>query len=115
MKVSSRSKDWCNIVVGFVIGGFIIGGIMLACSQKAQGGWTGVINGVGTGWAGVHVESSTHYTNRATTLTNTGLPSAIIATNTTGYKTNAPLPSGAATITYSRIKGLAGGIWQAGS
>jgi hypothetical protein len=67
---------------------------------------------VGVGWASVNVRSSTQITNRVTTKTNTSLPSAAMAP-TSGYKTNAALPSGASGSTYSRIKGLSGGIWQA--
>lgn len=81
-------------------------------NQTAFAGWTGLINGAGTGWASVNVRSSTFQTNRLTTVNNLLSPSAAMSP-TTGYKTNAPLPSGASTNTYSRIKGLAGGIWQA--
>src|SRR5712691_2222080 len=85
--------------------------LVISQGQRARAGWTGLMNGVGVGWAGVNVRSSTLNTNRVTTLPNTSLPSAAMAP-TTGYKTNAPLPSGAATNTYARIKGLSGGIWQ---
>ena len=34
-------------------------------------------------------------------------------TTTTGYFATGPLPSGASPYTTSKIKGLAGGIWQA--
>lgn len=85
---------------------------VLAECQVARAGWTGLINGVGNGWASVNVRSSTSHTNQVTTRPNTASPSAAMAP-TTGYKTNGPLPVGAATATYSRIKGLPGGIWQA--
>src|SRR5262249_25062784 len=70
------------------------------------------INGVGVGWSSVNVRSSTQITNRVSTKANTASPSAAMAP-TIGYKTNAPLPSGASASTFSRIKGLSGGIWQA--
>jgi hypothetical protein len=82
--------------------------------QIGRAGWTGLINGKGVGWAGVNVRSVTLFTNRVQTVTNTTLPSAAMSP-TLGYLTNAPLPSGAATNTYSRIKGLSGGVWQAAS
>ena len=81
-------------------------------SQTAKAGWTGLINGAGTGWASVNVRSVTLHTNKATTVTMS-LPNASIAP-TTGYlAASAPLPSGASLSDYARIKGLAGGIWQA--
>jgi hypothetical protein len=83
-------------------------------NQSAFAGWTGLINGLGIGWASVNVRSSTLQTNRVTTINNLVSPSAAMAP-ATGYKTNAPLPSGASPTTYSRIKGLSGGIWQAAS
>ena len=80
--------------------------------QQAQAGWSGIMNGAGLGWASVNVRSSTHQSNRVVTLVNTASPSAAMAP-TSGYKTNSPLPSGSATNTYARIRGLPGGIWQA--
>src|SRR5262245_50667097 len=98
------TKLWCVIVAGFVIG----------YCQVTHSGWTGLINGVGKGWASADVRSSTLKTNRVTTFTNTALPSASVAlAKTAGYITNGILPTGSATNTFSRIKGLAGGIWQA--
>jgi hypothetical protein len=90
----------------------VVAVLFLGLAEPAQAGWTGLINGAGVGWASVNVRSSAFVTNRVTTVTNLTSPSAAMAP-TTGYKTNAPLPSGAATNTYARIKGLAGGIWQA--
>jgi hypothetical protein len=60
----------------------------------------------------VNVRSSTLQTNRVTTVNNLLFPSAAMAP-ATGYQTNASLPKGASVYTYSRIKGLLGGIWQA--
>jgi len=88
--------------------------LVMSQNQPAFAGWTGLINGLGVGWASVNVRSSTLQTNRVTTVNNLTSPSAAMSP-TTGYKTNAPLPEGAATNTYSRIKGLSGGIWQAAS
>lgn len=85
---------------------------LITHTQPAFAGWTGLINGTGTGWASVNVRSATLQTNRLTTVNNLLSPSAAMSP-TTGYKTNAPLPSGASTNTYSRIRGLPGGIWQA--
>jgi hypothetical protein len=102
-KAGARFAALCWIV-GIVV--------IIAQCQIARAGWTGLINGVGNGWAGVNVRSSTSHTNQVTTLQNTASPSASI-TPATGYKTNGPLPTGASTATYSRIKGLPGGIWQA--
>jgi HYR domain len=104
MKKSKRTflNVSCTILVGLVI----------CQNQSAYAGWTGLINGLGVGWASVNVRSSTFQTNRVTTVNNLASPSAAMAP-TTGYKTNAPLPGGASTNTYSRIKGLSGGIWQA--
>jgi hypothetical protein len=106
MNESSRGyvKAGCAVLVALAIGQ----------NQSVFAGWTGLINGLGVGWASVNVRSSTLVTNRVTTVNNLASPSAAMAP-TTGYKTNAPLPSGSSTNTYSRIKGLSGGIWQAAS
>ncbi len=85
--------------------------LAISLGQRARAGSSGLINGVGVGWAGVNVRSSTLNTNRIATPNNTANPSAAMAP-TTGYKTNSPLPDGAATNTYARTKGLAGGFWQ---
>ena len=100
----SFGRAGCAILIGLLIGQ----------NQSVFAGWTGLINGLGIGWASVNVRSSTLVTNRVTTVNNLASPSAAMAP-TTGYKTNAPLPAGASTNTYSRIKGLSGGIWQAAS
>ena len=97
-------KTACTILLVFAI----------SQNQFAFAGWTGLINGLGVGWASVNVRSSTLQTNRVTTINNLTGPSAAMAP-ATGYKTNAPLPGGASATTYSRIKGLAGGVWQATS
>ena len=97
-------KTACTILLAFAI----------SQNQFAFAGWTGLINGLGVGWASVNVRSSTLQTNRVTTINNLTGPSAAMAP-ATGYKTNAPLPSGTSTNTYSRIKGLSGGVWQATS
>src|SRR4051794_23792597 len=81
--------------------------LLINQNQSAFAGWTGLINGLGVGWAGVNVRSSTLVTNKLTTVNNLTFPSAAMSP-ATGYKTNAPLPEGAATNTYSRIKGLSG-------
>src|SRR5687768_2425227 len=101
---SSFGKIGCAILVGLV----------LAQNQSVFAGWTGLINGAGRGWASVNVRSSTLVTNRISTVNDLLFPSASMSP-ATGYKTNGPLPSGAAATTYSRIKGLSGGIWQATS
>ena len=75
-------------------------------------GYTGFINGAGIGWASVNVRSSTLQTNRVTTVNNLVSPSAAMSP-TSGYKTNAPLPAGASTNTYARVRGLVGGQWSA--
>jgi len=88
-------------------------GLFICHVQPALGGWTGVmVGGTGKGWASVNVRSSTFVTNRVTTVTNLLNPSAAMSP-TAGYATNAPLPKGAATNTYARIRGLTGGIWSA--
>lgn len=92
----------------------VVAALALTGNQSAFAGWTGLINGLGVGWASVNVRSSSLVTNRVTTVNNLASPSAAMAP-TTGYKTNAPLPNGASTTTYSRIKGLSGGVWQAAS
>src|SRR5262245_30063168 len=100
-RISARLvKFCCAVVVGLIV----------SQGQTARAGWSGVINGVGKGWAGVDVGSSTLHSNRVVTVTNLSLPSAAMAP-TTGYKTNAPLPSGSSTGTYARVKGLSGGVW----
>ena len=95
--------------------------IKLACATVAgvavfqvynlQAGWTGLINGAGVGWSSVNVRSVTMETNRATTPSIAN-PSASISPGR-GYVYGTNLPSGASLATYSRIKGFAGGIWQA--
>ncbi len=94
------------------VGCAILAGLVICQNQTVFAGWTGLINGAGIGWASVNVRSSSLKTNRVTTLNNLLSPSAAMSP-TTGYKTNAPLPSGASTNTYSRIRGFSGGIWQA--
>jgi hypothetical protein len=96
------------------LGGAVLLGVFIAHNPPVFAGWTGLINGVGTGWASVNVRSSWDFSNRVTTLNNTTYPSASMSP-TTGYTTNANLPRGASKSTYSRIRGLAGGIWQAGA
>jgi hypothetical protein len=96
---------------GFFKVGTIVLGLMIMQNQSAYAGWKGLINGLGVGWASVNVRSATQITNTVTTVNNLLSPSAAMAP-TTGYKTNAPLPGGASTNTYARIKGLSGGIWQ---
>src|SRR3954471_15964825 len=82
--------------------------LVISQAQPAKAGWTGRINGLGKGWAAVNVRSSTLQSNYVSTVTNTPSPSSVIPP-TAGYLTNAPLPLNAATNTYARIKGLAGG------
>jgi hypothetical protein len=94
-------------------GCFILGALLISQNPSAFAGWTGLINGLGVGWASVNVRSSSLNTNKVTTVKLTS-PSAAMAP-TTGYKTNALLPEGASAFTYARIKGLSGGIWQAAS
>src|SRR5262245_38223688 len=84
---------------------------IISGSRPAQAGWTGLINGLGKGWAGANVRSTTQQTNYVATLTNTASPSATIPP-VAGYLTNAPLPGGSAANTFTRIKGLPGGVWQ---
>lgn len=103
-----------NLSRAYLRVGCAILALVISQDQSAFAGWTGLINGLGVGWASVNVRSSTLQTNRITTIKNLAGPSAAMAP-TTGYKTNAPLPEGAATNTYARIKGLSGGIWQAAS
>jgi hypothetical protein len=79
--------------------------------EPARAGWTGLINGAGFGWASVNIKSSTQNTSKATTPSLTG-PSASISP-ASGYTYSANSPAGASVNTYSRIKGAAGGIWQA--
>jgi hypothetical protein len=86
-------------------------GLGIFQSQTARAGWTGLINGAGFGWASVNVRSSTSVSNKVATPSVSG-PSASIAP-TAGYTYVTNSPSGASANTYSRIKGLAGGIWQA--
>jgi hypothetical protein len=84
---------------------------MIGCSEFAQGGWTGGMNGTGYGWAGVNVTSSTLATGSARTAT---LPGPSAAMNPfQDYRAQAFLPSGSSTATYARVKGLPGYIWQA--
>lgn len=90
----------------------LIATMCLIQTQNVFAGYTGFINGAGIGWASVNVRSSTLQTNRVTTVNNLASPSAAMSP-TTGYKTNAPLPSGASTNTYARVRGLIGGQWSA--
>src|SRR5258705_2079756 len=105
MKNSSRSlaRATCTIVLV---------GLVISEHQSAFAGWSGLIDGFGKGWSAVFVTSSTLASNRVSTVNNLLSPSAAMAP-ATGYKTNAPLPSGASISSYSRIKGLSGGIWSA--
>jgi hypothetical protein len=88
--------------------------LVIGEGHRAQAGWTGLINGLGNGWAGVHLSSSSLQTNRVQTLPNTAAPSAA-GPPLSGYKTNTAAPGGAATNTFAKIKGLSGGIWQGSS
>jgi hypothetical protein len=94
------------------LGLVVFAALSLTHCQQALAGWTGIMNGAGIGWASVNVTSSTHQSNRVTTLNNTVSPSAAMAP-ATGYKATGNLPPGSATNTYARIIGLKGGIWQA--
>jgi hypothetical protein len=105
-KIIRFGKVVCTAVAVFAV-------LVISPGYRVRAGWTGLMNGVGVGWASVNVRSSTLNTNRIATLPNTTLPSAAMAP-TAGYKTNAPLPGGAATNTFARIKGFSGGIWQSG-
>jgi hypothetical protein len=93
------------------LGFAVFAALSITQGQQALAGWSGLMNGAGIGWASVNVTSSTHQSNRVTTL-NISSPSAAITSNSL-YKANGVLPPGAATNTYARIKGLPGGIWQA--
>ena len=97
-------KAGCAILVGLVI----------SQNQPAFGGWTGLINGLGVGWASANVRSATLQTNKVATVNNVTSPSATMPP-TNGYMTNGPSPSGASSTTYSRIRGLSGGVWSAAS
>lgn len=86
-------------------------GLTICQVQKSQAGWTGLMNGAGIGWASVNVRSSLPETNRVMTPTIVG-PNASMSPGR-GYTYGTNLPAGASLATYSRIKGFAGGIWQA--
>jgi hypothetical protein len=90
----------------------VLVGLVASPNQSVFAGWSGLIDGFGKGWASVNVRSSTLVSNRVSTVNGLLSPSAAMAP-ATGYKTNAPLPSGASISTYSRIKGLYGGVWSA--
>jgi len=87
--------------------------LLLSQALPARAGWTGLINGLGKGWAAVNVRSSTLESNYVSTVTNLQSPSSVIPP-TLGFLTNGPLPLSAATNTYARIKGLPGGVWSPG-
>ncbi len=76
-----------------------------------QAGWSGVMNGVGFGWASVNVTTAGG-TAKSLTSTNVSGPGAAMTT-TTGYTVTGPLPQGASTNTVARIKGSAGYVWRA--
>jgi hypothetical protein len=91
--------------------GVVAVGMMIGHGQLAWAGWTGSMNGAAYGKASANATSSTAKSNAANSAVMT-TPSAAIKP-TTGYSGSAPLPSGASASTYSRIKGLAGYVWQA--
>lgn len=90
----------------------IVCGLVFGQGQLAHAGWTGSMNGTGTGWASVNVTSSKGTTGRTNTPAGTLNPSASM-TSTPGYLANAPLPSGSSTGTVARVKGGAGYVWTA--
>ena len=81
--------------------------------QPAHAGWSGVMNGVGFGWAAVNVTSASGVAKSITSPNVTGPGAAM--TTATGYTVSTTLPDGASTNTVARIKGSAGYIWQAKS
>ena len=98
-----------NRIRNFVKGACVLVTTMcLSQTQSIFAGYTGFVNGAGIGWASVHVRSSALQTNRVTTVNNLLNPSAAMAP-TSGYRTNAPLPGGASTNTYARVRGAVGG------
>jgi len=101
-----------NAVTRYRMIGFAVAvGIMIGPGQLAWAGWTGSMNGAGFGKASANVTSSTSKSNAANSAVMT-TPSAAIKP-TAGFSGSAPLPSGASASTFSRIKGLAGYVWQA--
>ena len=86
-------------------------GMTVGYVHTVQAGYTGVINGAGVGWASVNVRSVTDNTNRVTSpgVTN---PSVTMS-RYPGYTYTTNNPAGASGSTYSRLKGLVGGVWQA--
>jgi len=91
--------------------GVVAAGMMIGHGQLAWAGWTGSMNGAGFGKASANVTSSTAKSNAANSAVMTK-PSAAIKP-TSGYSAGASLPSGASALTFSRIKGQPGYVWQA--
>jgi hypothetical protein len=104
-RIMNRTISRCSVICAVAVG------IMIGHGQSAWAGWTGSMNGAGFGKASANVTSSTAKSNTANSAVMTK-PSAAIKP-TTGFSGSAPLPSGASTSTFSRIKGLAGYVWQA--
>ncbi len=94
--------SWWTVVIGVVI----------CHSQMAMAGWTGAINGLGVGFAGANVKSSTLNVSSTNTSANFRSPSAAVSTNTTGYIAKLPLPSGASTASYAWAKTGPGYVMQ---
>ena len=101
-----------NVIVTYrAIGYAVVTGMFISQVQVAKAGWTGLINGAGIGYASVNVKSFKGITN-VVTPNNLQFPSAAVSP-ATGYTYSGALPRDASPNTYSRIKGQAGGIWQA--
>ncbi|HEX5221518.1 MAG TPA: HYR domain-containing protein [Verrucomicrobiae bacterium] len=88
----------------------LFAGIAVGQVQNVQAGASGVINGVGSGWAAVNMRSVTSNTNSVRTPSRS-LPSASIAP-AAGYTYTTNSPSGASTNSYARTKATSLGGWQ---
>src|SRR2546425_8545491 len=98
------------------IGCAVVAGLVISQWQTVMAGWTGIMNGVGYGWASVNVVSSTGKEGSISTLDkNTpaaSMPTNIVNGTVDSSYLNSKLPNGSSIGTVSRVKGSSGYVWE---
>lgn len=99
------------------IGCAVVAGMLISHWQTVMAGWSGIMNGVGFGWASVDVVSSSLKEKTLTTPSKdtpaASMPTVITNGVIDSSYTNSSLPNGSSIGTVSRIKGSSGYVWQA--
>src|SRR5438477_7648390 len=99
------------------IGCAVVAGMLISHWQTVMAGWSGIMNGVGYGWASVDVISSSSKEASLTTTSKdtpaASMPTNIVSGTVDSSYLNGKLPNGSSIGTVSRVKGSSGYVWQA--